>query len=258
MTFGKIFVALLLLMKKYILSLLFISLAFAGKQTFAQVGQGLFVGGSLGLTSSSGKTTTSTTTGGTTTTVESDNPKNSSFNIMPRVGYFFTDNIGAGLMIGYTSSKTQAISTPNPNTTVTTTTKTGIFNVGLFGRYTQQLGDSDFYIYGDLGFGIGSGNSKISTETKTGSTTTTVESDGPKISTTSIGITPGILFFPTKKIGLEASLGNVFAYISTKETTENTSGNTTTKTVDKNNEIHLFDVSSLGFTFGFNFYLNRE
>lgn len=245
-------------MKKYILSLLFISLAFIGKQTFAQVGQGLFVGGSLGLTSSSGKTTTTTTSGGTTTTVETDNPKNSSFSIMPRVGYFFTDNIGAGLMIGYTSSTTQSITNGTGGSIITTTVKGGTFTVGAFGRFTKQLGDSDFYVYGDLGFGIGSGNSKVKVETKAGSTTTTVETDGPKVSETNITLSPGILFFPTKKIGLEASLGNIFGYMATKETTENTTSGVTTKTVDKNSEIHVFNVSSLAFTFGLNFYLNRE
>jgi outer membrane protein W len=245
-------------MKKYILSLLFISFAFIGKQTFAQVGQGLFVGGSLGITSSSGKTTTTTTTGNSSSITERDNPKNSSFSIMPRVGYFFTDNIGAGLMLGYRSTSTQSITSGAGGSTTTTTTKAGMFNVGLFGRYTQQLGDSDFYIYGDLGFGIGSGNSKISVETKTISSTTTVETDGPKVSETTIAISPGILYFPTKKIGLEASLGNIFAYMATKETTENTISGTTTKIVDKNSEIHVFNVNSLGFTFGLNFYLNRE
>lgn len=245
-------------MKKYILSLLFISLAFVGGQTFAQVGQGLFIGGSLGLTSSSGKTSTTMTSGGTSTTTETDNPKNSSFSIMPRVGYFFTDNIGAGLMIGYRSSTTQSIGTGTGGSTITTTVKGGMFNVGLFGRYTQQLGDSDFYLYGDLGFGIGSGNSKIKTETKTGSTTNTIENDGPKVSETTIAISPGILYFPTKKIGLEASLGNIFAYMATKETSESTTAGVTTKIVDKNSEIHVFNISSLAFTFGLNFYLNRE
>ena len=247
-------------MKKHILSLLFISLAFIGGQTFAQVGQGLFVGGSLGLTSSSGKTSTTTTTGGTSTIVETDNPKQSTFSIMPRVGYFFTDNIGAGLMIGYTSYTTKVTTNPNITTTDLITTKGGYFTLGLFGRYTQQLGDSDFYIYGDLGFGIGSGSSKIKTESKNSitNTTTITENNGPKISRTTIGITPGILYFPSKKIGLEASLGNIFAYTSTKETKENTVSNTTTKEVDKNSEIQLFNVSSFTFTFGLNYYLNRE
>lgn len=247
-------------MRKHILSLLFISLAFIGQQTFAQVGQGLFVGGSLGLTSSSGKTTTTSTTNGISTITEADNPKQSTFSIMPRVGYFFTDNIGAGLMIGYTSYTTKVTTNPNPTTTNFITTKGGSFTLGLFGRYTQQLGDSDFYIYGDLGFDIGSGSSKIKTESKNNNTNTIIitESNGPKISTTTIGITPGILYFPTKKIGLEASLGNIFAYTSTKETTENTFGTTTTKVVDKNREIQLFNVSSFAFRFGLNYYLNRE
>lgn len=243
-------------MKKYILPLLFISLIFVGRQVSAQVGQGLFAGGSLGITSSSGTTSTTSTTGGTSTTTESDKPKNSSFSIMPRVGYFFTDNIGAGLMIGYTNRKTQSISTSG-NTTTTTTTTSGIFNVGLFGRFAKQLGEGDFYIYGDLGFGISSGNSEVETEVKTSTTTTTTTADGPKTSTFGINITPGILYFPTKKIGLEASLGNIFSYTSTKITTESTSGNTTTKVEDRTNDIEVLNVSSLSFTFGLNFYFNR-
>ncbi|MDW8346515.1 MAG: hypothetical protein RML94_06115 [Bacteroidia bacterium] len=182
---------------------------------------------------------------------------------MPRAGYFFTDNIGVGLTIGYERTFSQEIDElpNNPshgvNTTVTTTTRAGLFNIGLFGRYAQQLGEGDFYIYGDLGFDIASGSSKIEEKKKqsNSSNVNITEKDGPKISITSIGIAPGILYFPTKKIGLEASLGNIFGFTATKE--EITIGSTNSTQEIRTRNLYLFDVSSLGFIFGLNYYLNR-
>jgi hypothetical protein len=179
---------------------------------------------------------------------------------MPRVGYFFTDNIGAGVMIGYNTDNTELTEVITATRTQITTNKMGTFSIGLFGRYAQQLGDGDFYLYGDVGFGIGSGSGTTKTEDRQvigTSTTLTITERDVKVSTTSIGITPGILYFPTKKIGLEASLGNVLGYTSRKTTIETPSGNATNKDEIKESKVNILDLDSFAFTFGLNFYFNR-
>ncbi|MCS7027529.1 MAG: hypothetical protein NZ519_02085 [Bacteroidia bacterium] len=250
-------------MKKCLLYLCFIALPFLAKEALTQVGQGLFVGGALGVATQSGKSKTKNNSNNQVT--ETETPKFSSFSIMPRVGYFVTDNIGVGLMLGYQRNMEQTIeeltNTPSfgVTTTRTTTTREGIFNVGLFGRYAQQLGEGDFYIYGDLSLGIASGSSKIEVKDKpsNSSTVTTKEEDGPKISVTSIGIAPGILYFPTKKIGLEASLGNIFGFTATKSVDEYTISNVTYTSEVRTRNLYIFDISSFSFNFGLNYYLNR-
>jgi len=248
-------------MKKYILSLLFISVAFIGKQTFAQVGQGLFVGGALGINSYSSKTNHTHTSGNTSTTTKPIKEKGSSFGFMPQVGYFFTDNIGAGVMIGYNTDKTELTEEVSLTHTDIITSKMGTFTIGLFGRYAQQLGDGDFYLYGDVGFGIGRGSGTNKKEEREVIGSIIIQSDitesTVKSSIITLGITPGILYFPTKKIGLETSLGNVLGYTSRKTTIETPSGNQIDEDEIKESEVNILDLDSFAFTFGLNFYFNR-
>ncbi len=108
--------------------------------TFAQVGKGLFVGGGLGFSTTNTKVTSGSLTfeGGKTTT----------FEISPRVGYFFTDNFGAGVNIGYASSVTPDEDFEDVKYI------DNAFNFGVFGRYAISLGDeSKFAFIGDLNFG---------------------------------------------------------------------------------------------------------
>jgi hypothetical protein len=136
----------------------------------------------------------------------------------------------------------------------------GTFTIGLFGRYAQQLGDGDFYLYGNVGFSIGSGSGTTKIEDRQvigNSTTSTITEGTVKSSITTVGITPGILYFPTKKIGLEASLGNVLGYTSRKTTIETPSGNSTDKDEIKESKVNILDLNSFAFTFGLNFYFNR-
>jgi len=198
----------------------------------AQVGTGLFAGGSLGF----GMGSSSFEAGGTTV----DGPKTSSFSIMPRVGYFLTDNIGVGLVFGYgsNSSKTTVA-------TVETKSVDNMLNVGLFGRYAMPLGDEgNFNLIGDLNVGF----SSTSGETTAGGTSA---KDDPS-STIGVGIAPGILFFPTSKIGLEAGLGNLVSFNSTTVTDAD---NSDTKT--KSTSLSFLSVNTLGFNFGLNYYFGR-
>jgi outer membrane protein len=206
-------------MKKLILlTALFLGL-FATAQ--AQVGKGLFAGGSLGFSMAGNKSQNgSNTTQGTTS---------SSFNVTPRIGYFFTDNIAAGLVLGYAGT---TINTPG---FVDSKTTAGTLSVGLFGRYALPLGDGgNFAFLGDLNLGFSSTTGK----TELGSVS--IESDPS--TNVRIGIAPGILFFPTPKIGLEAGLGNIIAL---NTTTVTSASNSDIKTIGTT--VDILNISTMGF-----------
>ena len=217
-------------MKKFILNAVFALFTAAAAQ--AQVGTGFFAGGSLGLSMDDVKYHQN----GSSIT---EGPRTLSYHINPRIGYYFTDNIAAGLILGYGGSSS------NSKGAVEVKTNTMDLSVGLFGRYAMGLGDeSKFFFTGDLNLGFNSRTGK----TETGSASV----DHDPITTFSAGIAPGILYFPTSKIGLEAGLGNIF---SVNINTEADAGNADNKSVYT--DVNIFDISTLGFNFGMNYYFNR-
>jgi hypothetical protein len=177
----------------------------------AQTSQGtLFFGGGLGFSSSSQKATAKS--GGTT--VETDGEKSTEFSIVPGVGYFVADKLAIGLDL---SVSTSSVKTPDPGPgnagdyeKVSGTT----FAFRPYARKYWMLADN-FGFTGTLGVGVGFGSSKV--ETKSGNTTVT--NDGPKVTNLEIGVTPGLVFFPTNKVGLEANFGFV-GYSSTTAKTD--------------------------------------
>jgi len=217
-------------MKKFILIAVFALFTAAAAQ--AQVGTGLFAGGSLGLSMGDEKYHQNGSS-------IIEGPQSLSFHINPRIGYYFTDNFAAGLLLGYGNnfSKTKG--------TVEVKTSTMDLSAVLFGRYAMGLGDeSKFFFTGDLNLGFNSRTGKV----ETGSVTV----DNDPVTTISVGIAPGILYFPTAKIGLEAGLGNIFAL---NVNTETNADNSDEKTI--NTSINILDINTLGFNFGMNYYFNR-
>lgn len=106
------------------------------------------------------------------------------FNLTPRIGYFIKDNIALGglLTLGVDYAK-------NRGTTVK-------YGVGAFGRY--YLGDKKYEIlkhtrfFGEANIGIGGTNTKVS------------GSDAITTNGLDLGFGPGVAYFLTPNIGLEA------------------------------------------------------
>lgn len=194
-------------MKK--ISLLTIAILFAtAMSSFAQTSKGtLFLGGGLGFTSSNGKSTLKF--GGTT--VESDGVKSTNFSIVPGVGYFVADKLAIGLDLSVNSSSIQIPDNNDPDDYEKTSGTS--FGFKPYARKYWMVGDN-FGFTGTLGVGVAFGSSKV--EEKNGNTTVT--NDGPKTTDLEIGVTPGIVFFPTNKVGLEASFGFVGYSSSTSKT----------------------------------------
>ncbi|WEK20642.1 MAG: outer membrane beta-barrel protein [Candidatus Pedobacter colombiensis] len=156
-------------MKKLLLSLIAVS-AFAFS-TQAQTQKGKFiVGGNVAFD---------------TNKSDADGAKsNTSFRIVPSVGYFVSDNIAVGTGVGYSYDKT------------INRFENQAFVVSPFGRYYANLSES-FKFFGQLSVPMEFGTAK------------SVNADGnvgSKVgSSTKIGValSPGFAFFPTKRIGIE-------------------------------------------------------
>ncbi len=76
-------------MKKLFFTLVFVAAAFFCN---AQ----LFVGGNIGLGTTANKVTANSTT--------TDGPKSFTFYFNPSVGYMFNDNMGAGIVLGFSTT----------------------------------------------------------------------------------------------------------------------------------------------------------
>ncbi len=198
-------------MKKVFLGLFVI----AAMSVNAQIEQGsLFFGGNLGFGTTGGST--DNISSGTTTSV--DNSSTFRFSLIPQAGYMVTENIGAGLGIGYSFNKT---TTPNGIVGGTDPydqiTKTGTFVIAPFARYYKGVSDK-FYLYGEFGLPIRMGSTSDLKLNDKGDGT--VDNDVvDKYSSFGFNLSLGADYFVTNNIALEAGI-NLFGmnYNSTTST----------------------------------------
>lgn len=199
-------------MKKLILGL-FVVLAFG---VDAQIERGkLFVGGSVGFNTSGGST--ESVVGNTTTEV--DDVSALGFHIIPRIGYMLTQNIGAGLGVGYNfTNMTTPDAFDNGTDLFDQVTKNGIFSVSPFARYYKNVAEK-FYLFGELDFPVGIGSQKelMWNENMDG----VVDSDVKNSSMSyGFGLGLGANYFVSDNIALEAGFNILGMHYSTYKTTE--------------------------------------
>ena len=187
-------------MKKILLTGVFVAMVFFTAQ--AQIGAGtVSVGGNLEISSSSSKYKSSSSS--------ADGPTNSSFAIGPQASYFLSDEFSVGARIAFASNKSE-------NAAGTNKTTINNFRFSPFARYHVPMGEK-FYFFGEgrLDFGFGGG------KTTTGSTS--VDRDPSNM--IGLAVSPGLLFFPGEKIGIEMAF-NLLSFHS----------NVTKDADDKNNK----------------------
>lgn len=234
------------MLKKFSILASFVA-TFGVATSFAQTAQGtLYLGGGLGFTTSSNKVTTS----GGGTTVSADGPKSTSFSIVPGVGYFIADKLAVGIDISFLNeSEKEPYEGPGAQTGDYNKVSGNLISFTPYARKFFMLSDN-FGFTGTFGVGVGFGSSK--TESKRGSTTVT--NDGPKVTALEVGITPGLVFFPTNKVGLEANFG--FVGFSSRTQKATTGGGGEVKSTDTS---FGFGANSIQPTFslGFRYYLAK-
>ncbi|HEX8562627.1 MAG TPA: outer membrane beta-barrel protein [Flavobacterium sp.] len=119
--------------------------------------------------------------------------KSNSFNIMPQVGIFVSDNIAVGAMIGYMSTTGD---TYFAEVDETLEVKTNTLTIGAFGRYYATPA-SDFSFFGELGAGYVTATSEIDFP----------GSEESKANGFAVALSPGVSYFISSNFALEASIG---------------------------------------------------
>ncbi len=135
----------------------------------------VFISGSVGINSN-----------------ETGEVSNSTFNIMPKVGFFVSENIAIGGQLGYSSATANIY---DADLLEFGEEKNSTFLVGAFGRY-YATPSSDFSFFGELGLNYK--NSSI-----------TLPGDDYKVSGFQIALAPGVSYFLSDHFALEASIGSL-------------------------------------------------
>jgi len=163
-------------MKKLFITTLIV---FAGASAFAQFEKGrILAGGSVSFSSTTNKTKTDNAT--------TTNSKTTTFDFGPRAGYFFIDNLAAGLGLDFSSTATKAEGSGNKDSH-------NEFTISPFVRYYLQPG-----IFFQGTYGIGPGNYKE----KKGSTTTTT-----KYTASNWSVGAGYAYFLNSNVAVEPFIG---------------------------------------------------
>lgn len=113
----------------------------------------------------------------------------SGFGIAPSVGYFFTENVAAGVSISYESAK---VSTSGGGSV-----SADVFGFGAFGRYYFTPA-SRFSVFAELGVDY-----------------STADAGSYKVNTLGVGLRPAVSFFLNENFLLSAKLGGL-GYSSSK------------------------------------------
>ncbi len=163
-------------MKKLFITTLIV---FAGVSAFAQFEKGrILAGGSVSFASSTNKTKTDNAT--------TTNSKTTSFDFGPRAGYFFIDNLAAGLGLDLSTSSTKQEGSGDKDASTT-------FLISPFVRYYLQPG---IFFQGQYGIGP-------ETEKSTNASTTVTT----KYTGSSWSLGAGYAYFLNSNVAVEPFIG---------------------------------------------------
>jgi len=235
-------------MKKTIAILAMGALAYGAnaQETSLEAGK-IAISGAIGY--SSGSSETETTSGGTTVNVKG--PTITNMNLVPSIQYFLSKNLSVGLGIGYTSSKISS-ETDFGGVKVETTVTAAPISIAPMATYYKSLGSDKFGLTVTAMLPLGFGSVKA--ESKSGSTTTTVES---KLNSMGFTIQPGLYYFPTSKVMLTANIGNILSF--TRNTTTQETGSPVVTEKESETEIEILNLNTngglgTGLSFGASFF----
>ncbi len=191
-------------------SLLLIAAVFISTLAFAQIQKGdIQLTGTFNLTK----------------TDAGNSVETSGFQFSPRAGLFLNDHTSIGIALGYSSNKQEA----NTNEQ-----KVGLFTFGAYARFYKPVVDK-LYFFLEPSVTLGSG---------------TVKTTGnPDIDTNTfaIALQPGINYFLSDKLALEATVGRLFYSRNKAEG----SGNSTEQ------DSYGLDFSPSNISFGISFFLRK-
>lgn len=237
-------------MKKFLVAAL---LLVSSQNLFAQLEKGMIaVGLTSRISASKSENEYDYTSGSPSNYYYNYTTKSTTFNIAPDASYFISKRFAVGLQVGYTGYASTSETTnkyhadpvnfvPNDYKTYNyvKTTSAGTTILPYVKYYIPLSEQVYFLIKGSYGVTFSTGKTSGYDETTDyASNGDVISSDksneyGPnktKTTGSTLGISPGILYMPCKKIGLEFSLGNFFGVNSTVNKTTDSNGNTSKST----------------------------
>ncbi len=158
---------------------------------------------------------------------------NSGISISPALGYFVANHLAVGLTgsAGYSRAEQEMIVPVQGAPTNTYTRKYSAYRVGVFGRYYWHMSEKTA-LTTTLSAGIGRNSQKYGyTDPLPAGLPTTRTESGRSIGAS---LTPAFVYFPAPRLGLEVSIGNLYASRERRESTSDGSpdtGKTTEQTV---------------------------
>lgn len=209
-------------MKKVLLTLTAVAgIAFASQAQEMGFGKGnVIVEGNLGFNSRDNKNT---------------EVKRSSFDFTPKVGYFFTDKLAAGInfSVGTETEDQYGIDRKSKDNNV---------GVGLFGRYYFLELGSRFKTYAELNADYNHSKSELTV----GDNTT----DSPKTNKFGVNAGIGANYFLTDKVALNFAFANVIGFNTSKTDADGTKA-VNEFGVNINEFNNFFNTAQFGLTFKF-------
>ena len=153
----------------------------------------------------------------TDTNTEVLNYKNTNFSGSLRCGYFVTDNIMVGISGGYQNNvaKNESGYPRGNNFFNTQSINSQTYSEAVFSRYYKMIGKSKFALFGQINASYGNGTGISRYVYTSAGNSADIKETQTKVTTVGASFNIGIVYFATKKLGLETSFGNIGFY-STK------------------------------------------
>lgn len=171
--------------------------------------------------------------------------KQTTFTLLPSIGYFIKDNLALGLGIGYSS--VTANTSEKSEFLMNQKNKTDNFIVSPFIRHYVNISDQ-FKFFSQLSVPMRWGN--VKTEVGSGNPAVNyVPGSSYKTSSIGVSIAPGLAYFPTRRIGIQLSVDGL-SYFWNKAEHKNQSP----ESVSKSNEFNFgtdFFAPKIGIQFHF-------
>jgi outer membrane protein len=145
----------------------------------------IFLGGNLGFSYTSQKTVYD---GNSNVTL-----KRISYSVLPVAGYFLSDKIAVGAQLGISGSSEKPLSYENGQVNTTT-----MFYIGPLFRYYLISGTGGIFAEATINFGTGSDKRTYDND---------ILNTKDKLTSLSAGIAPGLYYYITPAISLEAKIG---------------------------------------------------
>ncbi|MBC3539596.1 hypothetical protein ACFSC6_18900 [Rufibacter sediminis] len=170
--------------------------------------------------------------------------ENSRFSFYPKIGFFVSPRVAVGLAAGletYSSPQNVGIIVNGQYESITLDQKSRSYDVGPFVRVYQALGSKAAF-FGQANAYYRYGKSEYEDAPNAPGLSSTSKGGG-------VNLSPGFVFFPTDKIGLEFTMGTI-GYSQLKSESEGSSAEYKSKSFDAN-----LGLSSV--TLGVSLYLGR-